>query len=466
MHPARPLVIRYELFPATTPSGMRDKIVERPAGRSRGVRYKDDADIADYLEVIRKEDEERFFTYLTRLPPRLQAETVIELPRPFQADLVERQDPESLATLVGALATDNATDFMQLVAEVDRDKAEAIFERLDDELEQIIRRLMTYGPEEAGSVMQTEVFSARLDETVQHSLTRLRRLKEHERLKHVQYVLVVDEHNRLVRVIPLAELILVPPRRHYRDIVAEFNEPWSVQADSPLEEAIRAIDRYDLTVLPVVDRRGHLLGQITHDDVVDLIQRRATEQMYGLGRVSAGEQLHAGVGRTGVSRAFWLGINLVNAVAVSVVIGFFEQALDTVVALAVLMPIVANMAGTASVQTLTVMVRQLALGELTPKNMLGIFRKEALISLGNGLLFGLATLAISYLWFGSLQIGVAMALSMFISFICAGIIGAGAPVLIRKLGIDPAVASSVVVITLIDVIGFFTFLWLATLLVL
>jgi len=449
---------------------MRDKIVERDPrrapGRKDGVRYKDEADIADYLEVIKKEDEERFFAYLSRLPPKLRAETLIELPLPFQADLVEREEPRALAALVTDLETDNATDLMQLVSRVDRDKAEAVFDQLSDELQQVIRRLMTYEEKEAGSVMQTEVFSAHSSETIQHSLSRLRRLKDQDRLRHVQFVMVVDEHNRLLRVIPLSELILVPARRRYRDILGEFSEPYSVEANAPLDDAIRAIDRYDLTLLPIVDRRGHLLGQITHDDVVDLIQQRATEQMYGLGRVSPDEQLHAGVGRTGVSRAFWLGINLANAVAVSIVIGLFEHTLDTVVALAVLMPIVANMAGTASVQTLTVMVRQMALGELTPANARGILRKETLISLGNGLLFGLAALAIAYTWFGSWAIGAAMALSMLLSFLCAGIIGAGAPVLLRKVGIDPAVASSVVVITLIDVIGFFTFLGLATLLVL
>lgn len=432
----------------------------------KGVRYKDDADIADGLEVIKAEDEERFFTYLDRLPPAIRAQTVVELPAPFQDDLVGRQSPEALAEVVNALETDDATDLMQRVRRLDGEKAEAVFEHLDDTVQQDIRQLMTYAEDEVGSVMQTEVFTARQDETIQGSLRRLKRLKAEGWLQDTQEAFVVDGHKRLLRVIPFSELILHPARTRYQELLEQFSEPYTVLSNAHVEEAVRTIERYDLTSVAVVDRFDHLLGRVTHDDVVDLIQSLATEQMYALGRVSAGEELHEGAVATGKSRALWLGVNLVNAVLASIVIGLFEDALSTLVALAVLMPIVANMAGTASVQTLTVVVRQLALGELTPQNAAAVFTKELNISALNGVLFGLLSMAVSYVWFGSVWVGVAMALSMFISFFSAGLLGAGTPVVLRRVGVDPAIASSVIVITLVDIIGFFSFLGLAQMLAL
>lgn len=436
-----------------------------PAGR-QGVRYKDDADIADGLEVIKEEDEERFFTYLDRLPPGVRAQTVVELPAPFQDDLIERHGPEALAEVVGALETDDATDLMQRVLKVDADKAEQVFGLLADTLQKDIRQLLTYAEDEVGSVMQTEVFTAGVDETIQGSLRRLKRLKADGRLQQAQEVFVVDEYKRLLRVMPFADLILQPARTRYQELLDDFSEPYTVLSNANVEEAVRTIERYDLTAVAVVDRFGHLLGRVTHDDVVDLIQELATGQMYALGKVSAGEELRESAVETGKSRALWLGINLVNAVLASMVIGLFEDALTALVALAVLMPIVANMAGTASVQTLTVVVRQLALGELTTQNAIAVFTKEVNISALNGLLFGVLSMAVSYVWFGSAWVGVAMALAMFISFLSAGLLGAGTPVLLRRVGIDPAVASSVIVITLVDIIGFFSFLGLAEVLAL
>lgn len=448
---------------------MKAKIAEHNVSTARkkaGVRYKDDADIAEYLEVIKSEDEERFFNYLRGLPTKLQAETVVELPPPFQADLVRKMEPLELAELIKALETDDATDFMQLILDVDEERGEEVFDGLTDRLQQVIRRLMVYDDEEAGAYMQTEVFTVRSNETILSTLRRLRRRKSSNESEKIRHIYVVDENKHLLRVLPLSELIFYPARKHYDDIIEEFATPYSVEAHSPIEEAVQIIEKYDLSALAVVDRKGHIIGQITHDDVVDIIQEMATEQMYGLGKVSIEEDPFESVVQTGRRRAFWLGINLVNITLVSVVIGFFEESISSIVALAVLMPIVANMAGTASIQTLTVMVRQIALGELTTSNALRFFRKELLIALVNGLVFGLAAMAISYYRYDSVMLGVAMALAMCISFVVAGLLGAGVPLMLRKFGIDPAVASSSLVVTFVDVVGFFSFLALATLILL
>lgn len=437
------------------------------ADRTQPLPFKDEADIADFLESVKAEDEERFFAYLTRLPTKLQAETVIELSAPFQVDLVHRLDARALAALVAELETDDATDFMQLILEIDRNKGEAVFDALDDRTQRTVRRLMAYDEDEAGAWMQTEFFAVRSDETLLGSLKRLRRQRRQgQDLGDIHYVHVVDENGRLLRLIPTVELILEPARTRYAQLLDRFPEPHTVLPTTPIGEVARAMEKYDLAVLPVVDRNGHLLGQITHDDVVDIIQEMATEQMYHLGRVSADEELHESALKTGRSRAFWLAINLVNVTLVSMVIGLFEPTLEQIVALAILMPIVANMAGTASVQTLTVMVRQIALGELTPRNALLIFRKELIIAAANGVLFGVLGAAISWYRYDAPLLGVVMALAMVVSFIAAGLLGAGIPVLLRRLGVDPALASSTLVITLIDVIGFFSFLAFATMILL
>ncbi len=448
---------------------MDNKILEHRAfrgGKKDGVRYKDDADIADYLEVIKTEDEERFFAYLKGLPAQLQAETVIELPAPFQADLIENMEVGALSELLKQLETDDATDFMQFILKVDPVKGEEVFDNLTERLQSILQRLMVYNEDQAGAWMQTELFSARSNETVMSSLRRLRKLKASDRLGRVQYVHVVDDNKRLLRVIPLSELIVIPTRKHYSEIIEEFATPYSVEASAPISDAVHMMEKYDLALLPVVDRRDRLVGQITHDDVMDIIQEMATEQIYGLGNVSAEEDLNESAFKTGRSRAFWLGINLINVTLVSIAIGLFEQTLDSIVALAVLMPIVANMGGTASMQTLTVMVRQMALGELTPANAMRFFKKELLIASANGVVFGIAAMVISYLRFDSIILGAVMGLAMIISFVLAGVMGAGVPILLKRLGIDPAVASSTMVLTFMDVTGFVSFLSLATLIIL
>jgi magnesium transporter len=220
--------------------------------------------------------------------------------------------------------------------------------------------------------------------------------------------------------------------------------------------------RYDLHVLPVINKHGRLLGRITHDDILDHIQEDATRQIYGLSQVHPEEEIEESATETGKDRALWLSLNLVNATLVSMVIGFFEHTLQQVVALAVLMPIVANMAGTASMQTLTVIVRQMALGNLSWGDASPALFKEVKIAFFNGIFFSVLATIISYVWFSSWYIGAVMAASMFVTFVFAGILGAYVPVGLKALKIDPAIASSVIVITLVDVIGFFSFLWFAT----
>jgi len=298
-----------------------------------------------------------------------------------------------------------------------------------------------------------------------YTIEKLARLKENG-IGSVQSVFVTDDKGRLLKSIPIDDLILEKNERTFDEILEKFSQSYFVTSHDSVDSVVNIIEKYDLTTLAVVDRMGHLIGRITHDDVVDIMQERATQQIYNLNKINADEHISEDFSKTSKTRATWLTINLINAILASVVIGIFETTLHEIVALAVLMPIVANMAGTASVQTMTVVVRQMALGEINFNDIRPIFIKEINIATLNGLLFGFLSAIAAQVWFGNHLISISIGLSMFISFVSAGILGALVPMGLKKLKLDPAVASSVVVITSVDIIGFFSFLWLAEIIML
>ncbi len=430
----------------------------------RAKSHVDDADIADYLEDIKRKDEQKFIDYINSLPPKLKAETFIELPTVFQIDLILKSAPEDLAAVIEELESDDATDVMLAVAKADEEKEDTVFKLLSDKRQEQIEQLIYYEADEAGSIMQTELLRVRIKDSVADALGQLRQMKE-KKLANIYNLFVTDEKGRLLKSIAMDDLILEDPEASIEQIADRYPVSHAVVSHDRMEHVLQTMEKYDLFSVAVVDRVGHLIGRITHDDVLDVMQSTTTKQMYGLNRVDQNEQWQEGFATTTKNRAFWLGINLVNAVLVSVVIGFFEATLDAIVALAVLMPIVANMAGTASVQTMTVAVRQMSIGEIRFNDFLPFVKKEFNVSLLNGLLFGVFSFAVAQVWFDKWLISVTMGLSMFVSFVSAGLLGSLIPVAVKKANFDPAVASSVIVITLVDVIGFFSFLWFSTLIV-
>lgn len=419
--------------------------------------------LADCLEDLKYEDEEKFFAYLKELPINLRAKTIVEFPTRFKQDLIEYLSEFELSEVINQLESDEATDFIQLIAEFDAKKEKIVFEHLGKEHQKHIQTLRKYSEDEAGSLMQYELFSANLDEKINDSLNRLRRLKSQNRqLSNIHYVFVVDKYHKLLKVIAFEDLILIDVNLKYRDILEEFKEPITIKSKSSVDEAIWAIEENDISILPIVDDNFQLLGRITHDDIIDTIQEKATKQMYSLASVSGDEEVQDSILTTTKSRALWLFINLINISLVSIVIGFFEETLHSIVALAILMPIVANMAGNASMQTLTVMVRQIAMGEVESKDVKGILIKESVVSIINGVIFSIISGIFAYVRFNSIFISFIMAIAMFSSFLIAGVIGATTPIILKKFNIDPAIASSVIILTLMDVIGFSIFLWFAT----
>ena len=239
-------------------------------------------------------------------------------------------------------------------------------------------------------------------------------------------------------------------------------EPKKAQDREDIKDVVRYFEEYDLSVMPIVNAYDVLIGRITSDDIYDIINEHATEQMYNLAGVDDEAEEDDEVIKAGKKRASWLSLNLFTAIFASLVIGLFADTINSMVALAVLMPIVASMGGNAGTQSLTVVVRQLALGDISQGDAMRIIKKEVAISLMNGIFFAVIMGIVAAIWFDTKMLGVVIALSMVINLLMAGFFGAAIPLFLKRIDIDPAIGSAVILTTVTDVVGFFSFLALAT----
>ncbi|MFK5882460.1 MAG: magnesium transporter [Sulfurospirillum sp.] len=426
-------------------------------------------EIAKKLKIIRQEDEGKFLEFLKQLPNDIFGEVVLELPDYYIKDIVQNVSGEQLKEAIEELESDDATDLMQDIEEVDSAKAEEILETLDTEDQEDIKRLRRYDETQAGAYMQTEVFKAFYDEKIKGALARLREDKSKGELENIHHLFIVDSLGRLMFSISLEDLILFDFSKTFKEEIENTEDkfqPKYVKDDENIEDVVHIFEDYDLATLPVVDYNNKLLGRITADDIHDIIQESATEQIYGLAGVDEEAEHDESIAEAGKSRASWLFINLITALLASLVIGLFDHTIQSYIALAVLMPIVASMGGNAGTQTLTIMVRQLALGEVDFKNAKDAIKKEIILSFANGLIFGALMGLVAFLWFQDIKLGLVISSSMLINLLSAGLTGATIPLLLKKLGIDPAVGSTVLLTTVTDIVGFFSFLGLATLVLL
>jgi magnesium transporter len=423
-------------------------------------------DIADLLVEINQVDKEVYFAFLRKLPKSLLAEVLVELPKSMQESIYNEYDAKELAKITEELDTDEAADLIQHIEEVDENKASEVLSNLSKKERTNIRELISYLEDEAGAYMQTEVFDARLFETIGESILRLKRMKKENQIDNIHHVFVVNKHRKFLGMIPLEDLILHGPNEYYRDVIEEGKITLSIEAHVHIKKVVEMAGNYDLSVIPVVNAHGILLGRITSDDIYDIAQEDATEQIYNLAGVNDDAEQEESVWKIGKARGVWLGINLVTAIAASLVIGLFDATIQSLVALAVLMPIVASMGGNAGTQTLTVTVRQMALGDIETAQAKKTIAKEVLIALMNGLLYAVIMGIIAYVWFQMPMLGVVIGMAMVINLISAGFFGAVIPLTLQKFGVDPAIGSTVLLTTVTDVVGFFSFLGLATLILL
>ena len=423
-------------------------------------------DIAELLLQLRSEDEASYLALLSRLPETLQAQVLVELPKPCHGEVIGHFTPEEIADLTNTLDTDDAAELIRSIEEVDETVAGEVLQNLPASDRETLETLIAYDWEEAGAYMQTELFSAYIDEQIGDSVRRLKRLKAAKELDNVFQVYVIDRNRTFRGSIPLEDLILLGPQVSYETLVAEGVNRVAVHATDDIKTIVDIAENYDMNVVPVVDAHGRLLGRITSDDIYDIIEERATGQLYNLAGVSDSAEQEESLLRIGKTRAVWLGINLVTAVCASAVIGLFDATIQSLVALAVLMPIVASMGGNAGTQTLTVTVRQMALGDISGGDARATVLKEVYLALMNGLLFAAVIGVVAWVWFSMPMLGAVIAASMVINLFSAGFFGALIPLLLQKMQIDPAVGSSVLLTTVTDIVGFFSFLGLANLILL
>ena len=422
-------------------------------------------ELAQHLKTLKKHDEELFAKYLEKLDPEILGDVAIELPDHMLKDVIDTLPAEKIVEALEELESDDATDLLQYIEDIDEDKARELFNELDKENQNEILRLRSYDEDRAGAHMQTELFSAHLEEKLGSAVARLRQEKQEGKLENVSQLFIIDKNSVLQYAIPLEDLILFDftktLKQNIESTQIDHYKPHMANDMDLMQDVADMFQEYDLNVIAVTSSTGILLGRITYDDIHEYIQESATEQIYNLAGVDDESEEDDTLFKAGRGRAVWLGINLLTALFSSSIIGLFDETIAAYVALAVLMPIVASMGGNTGTQALAVTVRRLALGEIEFKDAKSVLKREVTISLVNGLIFGVIMGIIAAVWFDKGMLGVVIGLSMVTNLFFAGFFGTIIPLTLRRFNIDPAVGSAVILTTFTDAIGFFSFLGLA-----
>lgn len=422
-------------------------------------------ELAQHLKTLKKHDEELFAKYLEKLDPEILGDVAIELPDHMLKDVIDTLPAEKIVEALEELESDDATDLLQYIEDIDEDKARELFNELDKENQNEILRLRSYDEDRAGAHMQTELFSAHLEEKLGSAVARLRQEKQEGKLENVSQLFIIDKNSVLQYAIPLEDLILFDftktLKQNIESTQIDHYKPHMANDMDLMQDVADIFQEYDLNVIAVTSSTGILLGRITADDIHDYIQESATEQIYNLAGVDDESEEDDTLFKAGRGRAVWLGVNLLTALFSSSIIGLFDETIAAYVALAVLMPIVASMGGNTGTQALAVTVRRLALGEIEFKDAKSVLKREVTISLVNGLIFGTIMGVIAAVWFDKGMLGVVISLSMVTNLFFAGFFGTIIPLTLRRFNIDPAVGSAVILTTFTDAIGFFSFLGLA-----
>ncbi|WP_107965379.1 magnesium transporter [Campylobacter concisus] len=422
-------------------------------------------ELAQHLKTLKKHDEELFAKYLEKLDPEILGDVAIELPDHMLKDVIDTLPAEKIVEALEELESDDATDLLQYIEDIDEDKARELFNELDKENQNEILRLRSYDEDRAGAHMQTELFSAHLEEKLGSAVARLRQEKQEGKLENVSQLFIIDKNSVLQYAIPLEDLILFDftktLKQNIESTQIDHYKPHMANDMDLMQDVADMFQEYDLNVIAVTSSTGILLGRITYDDIHDYIQESATEQIYNLAGVDDESEEDDTLFKAGRGRAVWLGVNLLTALFSSSIIGLFDETIAAYVALAVLMPIVASMGGNTGTQALAVTVRRLALGEIEFKDAKSVLKREVTISLVNGFIFGAIMGVIAAVWFDKGMLGVVISLSMVTNLFFAGFFGTIIPLTLRRFNIDPAVGSAVILTTFTDAIGFFSFLGLA-----
>tara|TARA_R110000787_G_scaffold186397_4_gene298050 strand:- start:19093 stop:20514 length:1422 start_codon:yes stop_codon:yes gene_type:complete len=415
------------------------------------------ADVADLLERLSREDRARAVEIIRDI---FDPEVLSELDETVREDVVNALGVKEVANALSELDSDDAVFVLE---EMDEAQQQLYLEHVNDEDRSLIEQGLSYPEDSAGRLMQREVVTVPSQWNVGQCIDYVRRRadSEDDELPRVFYdIFAVDGDDHPVGAVSLSKLLSTRRQVPVTEVMEEDMHVINVATDQ--EDVAFLFRQRDLVSAPVIDDSGKLVGAITVDDVVDVIHEEHEEDIMRMGGVIEDDLYRAAVS-TARARFSWLVVNLLTAILASVVIGLFDATIQQTVALAVLMPIVASMGGNAGTQTLTVTVRALATKELTGANAYRVITKEVIVGIFNGVLFAILSGLVAWGWFGSPVLGGVIASAMVINMVIAGLAGASIPIILERAGADPAIASSVFLTTVTDVVGFFAFLGLAAL---
>ncbi len=435
--------------------------------------------IAEYTELVSTGSVAEVRAKLKGLHPAELAHLIESLPHTERDALWELVHPTDEGDILIRLNDDVRTRFIdamsesELIAATKGLEIDDLVDILSDYPEEVIQRLlhsmdenyrlrleavMSYPEDTAGGLMNTDTITVRADISLD---VVLRYLRLHGHIPETtDNLIVINREGHYLGTLALTDLLTKDPGMSVADIINREVEP--IEANTSVKEVASLFEQLDLVSAPVVDQQNKLIGRITIDDVVDVIRGEAEHSLMSMAGLHDEEDMFAPVVVSSRRRTIWLGVNLLTALLASWVISYFDQAIEKIVALAILMPIVASMGGIAGSQTLTLVIRGLALGQVGRSNAWRLINKEILVGLLNGVVWAMIVSLISYLWFGNVELGVIIGAAMLVNLIVAGIAGAAIPILLQKVGVDPALAGGVLLTTVTDVIGFLAFLGLAT----
>ena len=383
-----------------------------------------------------------------------EGEVIQYLNEDLQNDILRELNAEQVAELTGGLETDDLADILQ---QLPQQVTSQVLRAMDQQDRQRVETVLSYNEDTAGGLMNTDTITVRRNHTVELVLRYLRR---HESIPEMtDNILVVNRDDELLGILPLRKLLVSDPNTSVREVMREDIE--AIPVDMDAAQVAQLFEQHDWVSAPVVDSNEKLLGRITIDDVVDVIRDSTEHSLMSMAGLDEEDDAFAPVVKTARRRALWLGVNLMTALLASIVIYLFQDTIDRVVYLAVLMPIVANMGGVAGTQTLTLVIRSLALGHISPSNSRWLLTRELGVAMLNGTLWAFVISLITFMWYGDLLLSYIIAVAMLINLVTGALAGAYLPLFLKRIKIDPALAGSVALTTVTDSIGFFAFLGLA-----
>lgn len=410
------------------------------------------ADIAAVLRELPVPERVHVFRLL---PPTRAGAVLSELDDQTLLELVRALDEHEVSRILDRMPPDHV---VEVVEELPKEQADKILDLMEEEKSEEVQELLEYPENTAGRLMAREFVAVHENATVAQAIEHIRKAATGD---DAFYLYVLDDHDHLVGLVPLHRLLTAEPTIPVRAIRKEDVETVSVDTDQ--EEVARLVQRYNVIEVPVVDGSHRLLGTISVDDVIDVIHEEATEDIQRLGGVPGDETLLDPPEAVFTKRLIWRMINLGTAVLAASVIGLFETSIQALATLAVFMPIVASMGGIGTTQTATVVIRGIALGEMTSGVLRRVLWKEVWLAFMTGVANGLVLALIAYLWKGSWLLALILGVALIFTMVVAAVAGTLVPLALRAFQVDPAIASGVIITTFTDVFGFFSFLGLATL---